>query len=267
MAILSNLKQALTPENADNQNKPTEVEQNTLKILVGILGILLPFILWLGLLFFKDHPVNNAPVESISHYYYTRMSSWFVATLSLLAVILIFYKGKTFQDVWLSTAAGIFALIVVLLPTSNLADKLGDEGFLYAITYIPDTATTMLRTGVHYISAGLFLLCLAVISFWRFPKTDESPEFAKNKKAYTWVYKACGIIMVIAIVTILMGKNGILLKKEWFERKSGGYGTFVGEAIAVVAFGYSWLLNAGFFTKTMKFIFADYYADGRSSAA
>ncbi len=266
MAILSNFKQAITPDTTDNGNKPTMVDQSTLKILVGLLGIFLPFILWLGLLFFKNHPANNAPVESISHYYYTRMSSWFVVTLSLLAVILIFYKGKTFQDVWLSTAAGVFALIVVLLPTTNLADGCNDKNFLYAVTYIPDTATTYLRTRVHFFSAGLFLLCLAVISFWRFPKTDTSPGFAKNKKFYTTVYKVCGVIMVVAIVAILMGNYGILLKEEWFERKSGGYGTFVGEAIAVVAFGYSWLLNAGFFTKIARFVFGDYYKNDASSA-
>ena len=266
MAILSNLKHAVTPDTSDNGNKPTTVDQSTLKILVGLLGIFLPFILWFGLLAFKDHPSNGAPVESISHYYYTRMSSWFVVTLSLLAVILIFYKGKTFEDVWLSTAAGIFALIVVLLPTTNLSEQCNDEDFLYAVTYIADTPTTYIRTKVHYFSAALFLFCLAVISFWRFPKTDTSPGFKKNKKFYTGVYKACGVIMVVSMVAILLGNYGILLKKEWFERESGGYGTFVGEAIAVVAFGYSWLLNAGFFTKIMKFVFADYYPEGTASA-
>ncbi len=68
MEILSNLKQAITPDTNDNNNEATEVQQNTLKILVGLLGILLPFILWLGLLLFEDHPANNAPVASISHY-------------------------------------------------------------------------------------------------------------------------------------------------------------------------------------------------------
>lgn len=267
MAILSNLKQAISLDITDNDNKPTEVEQTTLKIVVGLLGIFLPFILWFGLALFEDHPANNAPISSISHYYYTRMSSWFVVTLSLLAVTLILYRGKESEDVKLSTAAGIFALVVVLVPTTNLGSEPGDKAFLYAVTYIADTPFTQLRTTVHFISAGLFLLCLAIISFWRFPLTDQSPEFANNKQAYTRVYKISGMIMVVAIVIVLLGNFGIVLKKEWFDKDSGGYGTFVGEAIAVISFGYSWLLNAGFFTKLRQFIFADYYPNDTSAAA
>ncbi len=196
------------------------------------------------------------------------MSSWFVVTLSLLAVTLILYRGKKFEDVWLSTAAGIFALIVVLVPTTNLGSKPCDKDVLYAVTYITDPADLLLkiRTGIHFLSAGLFLFCLAVISFWRFPKTDPSPEFTKNKKAYTRVYKVCGIIMVVAIVAIPLGNSDILLKGVWFDERFGGYWTFVGEAIAVCAFGLSWLLNAGFFTKIKKFVFTDYYTDDTSSA-
>ena len=216
MALLKNLQESFKTD-PDKHNNPTTVEQSTLKILVGLLGVFLPFILWIGLLLYQEHPSTYYPIESISHYYYTRMSSWFVVTMSLLAVILIFYKGKTKEDVRLSTAAGIFALIVVLLPTTELAEKLGDP--TYAVTYIGDTKFYGPRTTTHFISAGLFLLCLAIISFRRFPKTDTSPEFERNKSTYTFVYRACGVIMAVSILAIFLGTQGIIFPIEWFERK------------------------------------------------
>jgi hypothetical protein len=259
MALLNNIQQALAPDMTDNNNKPTTLEQDTLKVLVGLLGVSLPFILWFGIYAYNDHPAGYAPLQSISHYYYTRMSSWFVVTLSLLAVILIVYRGKSFQDVWLSTVAGLCALLVVLLPTSNLVQTCGDSEHLYSVTYIPPTSATDLRTKIHFISAGLFLSCLAVISLWRFPKTDTSPQFAKNQTFYTWVYRACGVVMLVSLIGILMGSHDIILNGDWFDGRLGGFGTFVGEAIAVFAFGYSWLLNAGFFTKVKQFVFGDMY--------
>ena len=252
MGLYTNLKAALTPDSTDNKNEPSTADQDTLKILIGLLGISLPFILWGGLFLYDHHP--SKPLESISHYYYTRMSSAFVVTVSLLAIILIFYKGKTRYDAWLSSIAGVFAFFVVLLPTTNLATKCNDENYLYAVTYITDTANNAIRSKFHFISAGIFLSCLAAISFFRFPKTDTSPEFVKHSRLYKFIYKACGIIMVIALVAVLLGNNDILLRRYWFEKPF--FGTFLGEAIAVCAFGYSWLLNAGFFTRFIQFVFA-----------
>src|SRR5215212_7022677 len=82
-------------------------QQNTLRILVGILGLLLPLLLYIGLFIFTNYA---RPLESISHYYFTRVSGIFVITVSFLAIFLIVYKGKEKIDFFLSTIAGLFAL-------------------------------------------------------------------------------------------------------------------------------------------------------------
>src|SRR6478735_2916006 len=100
----------------DNSD-PNEIlvtQQITLRKLIGFLGILLPILLYVFLLI----DIHYAkPLESISHYYFTRVSGIFVITVSLLAIFLIIYKGKERVDFIFSTLAGISALLLLLFPT------------------------------------------------------------------------------------------------------------------------------------------------------
>src|SRR5690349_20893941 len=75
--------------------------QETLRKLVGILGILLPVLLYLFLLIDTGF---TKPMESISHYYMTRACSVFVIVVSLLAIFLLVYKGKEPIDFYISAA-------------------------------------------------------------------------------------------------------------------------------------------------------------------
>ncbi|AEE51585.1 hypothetical protein [Haliscomenobacter hydrossis] len=63
----------------------------TLRRWIGILGMALP---WLLYLFLYVDTRFGSPLPSISHYYFTRVSSVFVLILSVLAVFLFIYKGK-----------------------------------------------------------------------------------------------------------------------------------------------------------------------------
>ncbi len=99
-------------------------EQKTLRILVGLLGVLLPIFLYGFLLIATGH---TSPLDSISHYFYTRVSSVFIIIVSLLAVFLLVYKGKASIDFYLSSIAGIFALLLLLFPTDNISGFGEDE--------------------------------------------------------------------------------------------------------------------------------------------
>ncbi|RAJ89862.1 hypothetical protein LX87_05657 [Larkinella arboricola] len=247
MPLLNNLKTALTPEyqsDASQPEKPIATNQDSLRIVIGLLGISLPLILLFGLYGFSGHA---RPLESISHYFYTRISSAFIITLGLLAIILMVYKGKKPIDFVLSFIAGIFALCVVIFPTSNLAPECHHADFLYSITFIePDH----IYSGFHFFSAAVFLVSLALMSFFRFPQDDSSDE--KPGMLDKTLYRTCGIIMILALLTIALGKLGILFDKSWFEHPNSA--TFWLEAVAVWAFGYSWLLKAGFFSKLSNFV-------------
>ncbi|MFN8349729.1 MAG: hypothetical protein U0X91_32310 [Spirosomataceae bacterium] len=219
--------------------KKVSAEQDTLRIIVGLLGIALPIVLWAGLAGVSGY---TQPLESISHYFYTRVSSIFVITMSLLAVVLIVYKGKRRRDFVLSLAAGLAALSVVFFPTTNLSPKCCADDFQYVITYIDPKK---IKATLHFVSAGIFLGSLAVMSIWRFPAKDSSDEHPNQRDRI--LYVVCGVVMLVAMLIIFLGSNNILFDKKDFEYPNAG--TFWMESVAVWAFGYSWLLKAGFFSK------------------
>src|SRR6476619_6089334 len=96
------------------------------RIAIGVLGVALPpaLIMWtLG------HSVQN----SLSAYYYTAGRDWFVGTLWVIGVFLIFYQYRPQRpelldsssrvksgraDKYLGKFAGVAAVLVALLPTT-----------------------------------------------------------------------------------------------------------------------------------------------------
>ncbi|WP_298351779.1 hypothetical protein [Runella sp.] len=249
MPLYQQLKQQFNagfPSNPKtNPETKVSAEQDTLRIVVGILGVLLPIVLWISLAIVSCY---TKPLESISHYFYTRVSSVFVITMSLLAVFLIIYKGKRRRDFLLSLIAGIAALLAVFFPTTNLAPRCCHPDYLYSITYIDPEK---IWETFHFASAGVFLGCLAIMSIWRFPAKDSSDEHPIKRDRV--LYVVCGIIMLVAMLIIFLGSNGIIFDKRDFEYPNAG--TFWLESVAVWAFGYSWLLKAGFFSKLKKTFF------------
>lgn len=148
----------------------------TLRKIIGILGMAMPLLLF-GFLYLDNG--LEYPLDSISHYYYTRVSSVFVIILTLLAIFLIVYKGKDPADFYISLLAGIFAFLVILFPSTNLSQKCCDPNIKYAVTYLePDT----FRKNLHYTAAALFFICLSVMSLFIFTKSDKTPKKKRLKE-------------------------------------------------------------------------------------
>src|SRR5258706_5910903 len=86
----------------------------TLRKLIGILGIALPLVMWLG------EPVlcpGAGRQPTISHYYYTLMRDAFVGILWALGIFMVCYRGTRRWDDLASTVAGLCATVVALFPT------------------------------------------------------------------------------------------------------------------------------------------------------
>ena len=214
--------------------------QKTLRKLIGVLGVCLPILLFLTLLVDAGF---NKPLFSLSHYYFTRASSIFVVIVSLLAIFLLIYKGEDRIDFYLSTIAGIFALCVVLFPTSNISRLCNDENFKYSLTIMKDS---MFRMGLHYVSASIFLVCLALMSIFVFTKSNKSPDQrGRPKRIRNRIYRTCGIIMLIAIAIMLTNVIGIISNETFSKYQL----VFWMEVIAIEAFGISWLTKAEVFVK------------------
>lgn len=210
----------------------------TLRKVIGILGMSLPFLLFLFL--FIDNGYR-LPLESISHYYYTRVSSIFVAILSILAIFLIIYKGKEPIDFFVSLTAGVFALCVVCFPTDNISDSCRDADKFYSVTILNESS---FRANFHYISAAIFLGCLTYMSLFLFTKSDKSPSKRPTTKVVrNRIYRVCGVLMLLAILTIF-ARFINLIPEDFYNDNCL---TFWMETLAVESFGFSWLVKGGAF--------------------
>lgn len=207
----------------------------TLRKTIGILGILLPILLYLILLIDSSY---GKPLESISHYYYTRASGVFVSILSILALFLIIYRGKAPIDLIISTIAGITALFVAFFPTGNLSEICCDLTKPYSVTLLP---ASKFREIFHFSSAGIFFGCLAYMSVFLFTKSNVSVKNrGVNKKIRNRIYRTCGFIMIFAILIIFT--NALFgWIPEIFYREA--HLTFWLETVAIESFGISWLIK------------------------
>ncbi|RXG32598.1 hypothetical protein [Leeuwenhoekiella marinoflava] len=208
----------------------------TLRKIVGTAGMLLPVLLLASSLTVFE---MTGPLESISHYYYTRAATLFTVTVSLIGIFLIVYSGEEPVDFWVSNIAGIAALCVAFFPTNNLAESCCDATMPYAVTYF-DESQEGWRSTFHYISAAVFLVSLAFMALFLFVKSNTPKEKrCEEKVRRNKVYRICGIVMIVALVVIILGLTEIISPETYNRLKL----TFWMEALAVEAFGFSWLVK------------------------
>ncbi len=206
----------------------------TLRKLVGILGIALPVLLYVFL--FASNGLK-VPLDSISHYYFTRVAGIFIIILGSIGIFLLVYKGKKSVDFYISFIAGIFALFVLLFPTSNITGICNDADKKYSVTILNDCE---IRVYFHYISAAIFLLCLSFMSFFLFTKSDKpKKQRGRRKIIRNGIYRACGVIMVLSLLIILLGTLKIIPPVFYKEHHI----TYWMETLAIESFGFSWLIK------------------------
>jgi small-conductance mechanosensitive channel len=185
-----------------------------LRKTVGWIGILLPFVLWFG----ATVVFNENPQSTISHYYYTHMRNLFVGSLCAVGLFLFFYAGYDKWDDWAGNLAAVFAIGVAWMPTSE-----------YGVETI----------GVlHFVCATLFFLILSAISIFLFTKTHKGKAIEAPKKNRNLVYKLCGYVMIICLLAII-------IYVLFFQEQKVTSLIYWAEAIALVAFGISWLTKGG----------------------
>jgi hypothetical protein len=210
------------------EQKTPDLELSYLQIrkAVGVLGIILPIVIYLGTFIFSKCRILEA---SISDYYYTIMGSVLVGILCGVALFLYSYKGFNNWDRISSNLACVCALGVAFFPTNITPDVANCKIFSR-----PDD---VIRNSIHYGSAALFFVTLACMSLFLFTRTDKS-RITKQKRKRNAVYRTCGIVMVAAILIIAS------LKITAIHDILGPYKpVFWLESIALWAFGISWLVK------------------------
>jgi magnesium-transporting ATPase (P-type) len=232
-------------------NEKLVISYLTMRKAVGWLGMLLPFILIIG-----NSTINSLDIlnndwfvitdcqppydaeasfkSSISHYYYTTVGELFTGTLSAVALFMFCYKGhpkrqgeKGLSDSLMTNLAGAFSLGVVIFPTS-------------ADDCIADNIRTFLSSGhtgtIHFIFAALFFVTLAFMSIINFRRSDTVANFGRgnNARLYLW----CGLVMLASLVIIFIYAKFLAGRWPWLDDLQP---VFVLEALALLAFGLSWL--------------------------
>ena len=196
---------------------------------IGILGIALPLILLFGSFLLDDCEQIQG---SISAYYYTAMRNAFVGILCAVSFYLFSYKGYDRIDRILSGLCGLASLGVAFLPTSV------DPPLTSCVNELVEGS--MIST-LHFLSALVFFATSAYVSIFQFTKGSAAPTAQKLKR--NSVYKLCGIIMILCILTI--GLYTAVLRNQFpmlVELKPICWL----EAAMLWAFGISWLVKGEF---------------------
>lgn len=196
----------------------------SLRKAVGWLAISLVPVMVLGdMLLGHTHYIR----VSLSAYYHSSMRNEFVGIICSIAMFLFSYNGYSKRDSISSKLAGVFALCIALLPTSDTNDK------------------TDLISKAHYITSGVFFVILAYMSVFLFTKTSGNMTSQKRKR--NKVYRVCGIVMALAMIGVPI--DGI----PAVHRLVGACKpTLILECIALVSFGVSWLTKGEFILEDKK---------------
>lgn len=209
----------------------------TVRKLIGILGFLFPLILVLGSILIGCCEEIQI---SISNYYHTNMRDVFVGYVSTLSIFMFSYKGYDIADRIVSMLAGIFGVIVALMPTNLKIIR----GTIPHCNIWCDIERHSVIGTIHLIAAGLFILSMAYFTLFLFTKGETHPT--PEKIIRNEIYKTAGYIMLSCIaILILFFIMPDAVTQPLLKYKP----VFWLETIAFVAFGFSWLVKGGLFFK------------------
>lgn len=212
---------------ANNEKQSLIISYLIMRRLIGILGILLPIILVLGMWILGK---ENIFQDSISKYYHTDMRDFFVGIMCCVGLFLFSYKGYVDEkekyknkDNMLGNIACIFVLLVAFCPT-------GDT----------------LIGRIHLISAALFLLCLAIFSLILFTKGKSDTRQKRRRKR---IYKVCGYIILICLLLLILYFTPLT---KYIPDISHCKPILILEALSLWAFGFSWITKGKWFWEDAK---------------
>lgn len=187
---------------------------------IGVLGVALPPAL---LLWALDQGVQN----SLSAYYYTAGRDWFVGTLWVIGVFLVFYQYQPRHpelaksshpairsgraDAYLGKFAGVAAVLVALLPTTPPA----------GLEQPPIIGKA------HGAAAFVTFASLSLFPLLLFSQASEKAR----------LYKLCGWLMLACLA--LIGVFAVL-PEAWRQALAPWRPVLLLEWLLVWIFGYSW---------------------------
>jgi hypothetical protein len=210
----------------DNSGHPDDgvlISYTTLRKIIGILGIALPFVCVFGSSALSGCWCLDT---SISFFYFTKMGGVIVGTLCLLGVFLLVNTAFDLQDIIISKLAGTCAILIALFP----ARKTTGWNTCDIVILEASKSSDM----VHSVATAVFFAALIYMSLFLFTKDGGAPTPQKLKR--NLAYRICGYTMLASCIFL-----GICYK-GWISTSWKNYPLIlVFEGVALTAFGVSWL--------------------------
>lgn len=248
-----------------SDNPQYVLDQQFLAFLVGSVALGLPVAMLVGTKF------GTCFYDSVSHFYYSQFfGDVLVSALVFIGTFLIAYRGENRQESRLATFAGLCAFGIALFPTTGrgceqldfsgrvLADLKADS-VSEAVSVTPAVDVGQFfqlfpRIDIlHFGSAALLFLFLAYYSFFVFTRVikdehvGEDGQITSAKKTRNHLYIASGAIIVFCLLAMLVNfVNWIITGATW-KWWTQYNATFWFEALALWAFGMSWMVKGRFF--------------------
>lgn len=207
----------------------------TLRKTVGILGMVLPFVLLIGYFLFEN---GCRFPPSISHFYYTDMGNLFVGVLCAVSLFLFAYNGYDEKDKWSAKLGGLFAACVAMFPTDYNSYAAVDCSRMARVENV-------FFNTMHYGASVLLFLTFAYFCLFLFTKTKQRGDVKGNKRIRNRIYIICGIIILVSISGIAV----IGIVPAWYDALKHLKPIYSLETVALLAFGYSWLIKGETFFK------------------
>lgn len=202
----------------------------TIRKIIGLLGMLLPFIVVI---------THGGLLSSISHYYYSKSAVFFTSIIFAFGILLISYKGyekdklsEKLSDNQITHIGGIAAILLILFPTACLESNSIEISNLCALKDYPLYGhDNKIISFIHFLSAGIFLFVMGWMSVKRFTKGEQTPKKILRNK----FYKVSGYIIWFSIFFLMI---------EFIVGfHITDYDVIFLESISIFFFGTSWFIK------------------------
>src|SRR6266542_279822 len=188
-----------------------------IRLVVGVLGVLLPFVFIIGEAFFLRGGVHVR--GSLSAYYHTSMQDIFVGGLCVIGFLLATYMAgepRTW-DFWASLIAGVAVLGVIFFPTlrSGLpadAPACGSVPQPPGCSFVEQILGEHQTAVIHAVCAIVFIVFLAIMSFLfatsevrskteRLTTQGQRRSGVFRKPALFWIHGTCTLVSLAGVGT------------------------------------------------------------------
>jgi hypothetical protein len=242
------------------------VNQQNLARIVGYVTLGLPTLLILVGVF-----TETCLYISLSHFYYAPLwGTIFVGSLVFIGTYLLVWQGQNRAERRLANLAAPFAWGIAVFPTSR--PGCNQEGWAARVfAQVSQTGETPVLTipaspasyfqlsewsnWIHQTCALIFFLILAYFALCVFTRivpdqhVDVNGNLRPGKRRRNRVYRICGGLILTTILILWARQTYIDITQNdpafWDDNNL----TLYAEAVALYAFGYSWMVKGGFWHK------------------